>query len=104
MVEGGNIVDHHSCDYFPERWFDLVVVLQADNSVLYDRLQQRGYSQRKVEENLECEIMMVVLEEAHESYKSDIIVALRSDTPEDMEKNAELLSSYIQQYRAKAGG
>ena len=30
---------------------------------------RRGYSEKKVEENLECEIMMVVLEEATESYK-----------------------------------
>lgn len=41
MEEGGNIVDHHSCDFFPERWFDHVVVLQTDNTVLYDRLTKR---------------------------------------------------------------
>jgi len=41
MVAGGSIVDHHSCDYFPERWFDLVVVLQTDNTVLYQRLEKR---------------------------------------------------------------
>ncbi|KAJ8554477.1 hypothetical protein K7X08_025155 [Anisodus acutangulus] len=35
---GGNIVDHHGCDFFPERWFDRVVVLQTDNTVLYDKL------------------------------------------------------------------
>ena len=41
MEEGGNIVDYHGCDFFPERWFDLVVVLQTDNTVLYDRLSKR---------------------------------------------------------------
>lgn len=41
MSQGGAVVDHHSCDFFPERWFDLVVVLQADNSILYDRLASR---------------------------------------------------------------
>lgn len=41
MGEGGCIVDHHTCDFFPERWFDLVVVLQTDNSVLYSRLEKR---------------------------------------------------------------
>lgn len=41
MEEGGNIVDYHGCDFFPERWFDCVVVLQTDNSVLYDRLASR---------------------------------------------------------------
>lgn len=38
MSAGGNIVDFHSCDFFPERWFDLVIVLRVDNTVLFDRL------------------------------------------------------------------
>jgi adenylate kinase len=42
------IVDFHTCDFFPERWFDLVVVLRTDNSILYPRLESRGYSQKKV--------------------------------------------------------
>jgi adenylate kinase len=37
MSRGGNIVDSHSIDYFPERWFDLVLVLRTDNTVLFDR-------------------------------------------------------------------
>ena len=42
MSEGGVILDTHSCiDYFPERWFDLVVVLRTDNSALYARLESR---------------------------------------------------------------
>ena len=41
MREGGNIVDYHGCDLFPERWFDLVVVLQTENGILYDRLANR---------------------------------------------------------------
>ena len=38
MEGGGNIVDYHGCDFFPQRWFDRVVVLQTDNSALHDRL------------------------------------------------------------------
>lgn len=41
MEEGGIIVDYHGCDFFPERWFDRVVVLQTENSILYDRLSKR---------------------------------------------------------------
>lgn len=37
----GNIVEYHGCDFFPERWFDAVVVLRTDNTILYDRLQKR---------------------------------------------------------------
>ncbi|KAH7863072.1 hypothetical protein Vadar_012961 [Vaccinium darrowii] len=82
MEEGGNIVDYHGCDFFPERWFDRVVVLQTENSVLYDRLSKRGYSGVKLTNNIQCEIFQVLLEEAKDSYPEDIVVALRSDTIE----------------------
>uniref|UniRef100_A0A383WEZ7 Adenylate kinase isoenzyme 6 homolog n=1 Tax=Tetradesmus obliquus TaxID=3088 RepID=A0A383WEZ7_TETOB len=71
VAAGGCLVDYHSCDFFPERWFDLVVVLQTDNTVLYERLERRGYPQAKITENVECEIMMVLLQEAHDSYDQD---------------------------------
>ena len=41
MGQGGKIVDYHSCDFFPERWFDIVFVLRTDNTFLYDRLANR---------------------------------------------------------------
>ena len=41
MQQKGVVVDYHGSDFFPERWFDLVVVLRADNTVLYDRLKAR---------------------------------------------------------------
>ena len=45
--EGGMIVDFHSCDFFPERFFDCVIVLQTDNSVLWERLEKRGYNEKE---------------------------------------------------------
>ena len=56
MDEGGNLVDYHSCDFFPERWFDLVVVLQCDNTELWKRLEKRGYGEEKIKENVQCEV------------------------------------------------
>ena len=41
MSAGGNIVDYHGCEFFPERWFDIVFVLRTDNTVLYERLENR---------------------------------------------------------------
>lgn len=46
-----------------------MVVLQVDNGVLYERLEKRNYPQAKITENVECEIMMVLLQEAHDSYE-----------------------------------
>ena len=38
---GGKIVDHHGCDFFPQRFFQLVVVLRAPTELLWDRLERR---------------------------------------------------------------
>ncbi|XP_050213682.1 adenylate kinase isoenzyme 6 homolog [Mercurialis annua] len=99
MEEGGNIVDYHGCDFFPERWFDYVVVLQTDNPILYDRLSKRGYSENKITNNIECEIFQILLEEAKESYKEDIVVALRSDSVEDISRNVATLTNWARSWQ-----
>ncbi|KAG3113412.1 hypothetical protein PI124_g7940 [Phytophthora idaei] len=101
MAEGGRVVDFHTCDFFPERWFDLVVVLRVDNTTLFDRLQKRGYSEKKVAENVECEIMEVVLQEARESYAPEIVQELPSRTVEDMESNIERVLTWAQHWMAQ---
>lgn len=65
---GGHIVDYHGSDFFPERWFDFVFVLRCNNTLLYDRLSTRGYSAKKIEGNIECEIFGSLVEEAKDSY------------------------------------
>ncbi|KAL1208598.1 Adenylate kinase isoenzyme 6 -like protein [Cardamine amara subsp. amara] len=99
MVGGGNIVDYHGCDFFPERWFDGVVVLQTENSILYDRLTRRGYSGTKLSNNLQCEMYQVLHEEAKESYQEAIVVALQSNTIEDINRNVALLTEKITSWR-----
>ena len=39
--EGGIILDWHTCEIFPERWADLVVVLRCDHTKLWERLEKR---------------------------------------------------------------
>ncbi|CAI5700477.1 hypothetical protein KXD40_007878 [Peronospora effusa] len=98
MAEGGKLVDFHTCDFFPERWFDLVVVLRVDNTTLFDRLQKRGYSDKKIAENVECEIMEVVLQEARESYAQEIVQELPCRTVEDMDSNIERVLMWVQHW------
>nr|ACJ83301.1 unknown [Medicago truncatula] len=98
MDEGGNIVDYHGCDFFPERWFDCVVVLQTDNTILYDRLSRRGYKESKLSNNVEREIFQVLLEEVKESYAEDKVVALKSDTIEDISRNVATLTDWIRNW------
>lgn len=95
MEEGGVIVDYHGCDFFPERWFDRVVVLQTDNSILYDRLSKRGYSGSKLSNNIECEIFQVLLEEAKESYPENIVVGMKSDSIDDITRNVADLTGWV---------
>ncbi|KAL2915934.1 factor activating pos9 [Polyrhizophydium stewartii] len=101
LAPGGVIVDHHGCDFFPERWFDLVVVLTCPNDVLYDRLEKRGYSEKKIQENVECEIMQVVLEEAHDSYDHSIVVTLQSSTVDEMEENVNRIEQWVDTFIAQ---
>ncbi|XP_073312429.1 adenylate kinase isoenzyme 6 homolog [Primulina huaijiensis] len=102
MEEGGNIVDHHGCDFFPERWFDRVVVLQTENSVLYDRLTKRGYTGQKLSNNIECEIFQILLEEAKESYSEGIVVALRSDSVDDIDRNLSTLTDWVRSWSSSS--
>jgi adenylate kinase len=55
----------------------------------------RGYSAKKIEENMECEIMQVVLEEAREGYDEKIIVELLSNDLDDMESNVLRIQQWI---------
>ena len=98
LANGGCIVDYHSCDFFPERWFELVLVLTTDTNILYDRLQDRGYNEKKINENMECEIMQIVLESAKESYAAEIVQQLLSNTVDDMESNVGRLESWVSQW------
>ena len=95
MAEGGNVVDFHSCEIFPERWFELDLVLHADTSILYDRLDARKYPKKKLDENMEAEIMQVVAEAARESYPEEIVHELSSNSIEELESNVERATIWL---------
>lgn len=96
--KGGLVIDWHCCEIFPERWIDLVVVVRCNNTVLYNRLEQRGYAESKIRENVECEIMQVLLEEARESYDNNIVVELSSETIEDLHGNVDRIVEWIENW------
>ncbi|XP_037657050.1 adenylate kinase isoenzyme 6 [Choloepus didactylus] len=98
MKEGGVIVDYHGCDFFPERWFHIVFVLRTDNSVLYKRLETRGYSEKKLQDNIQCEIFQVLYEEAMASYREEIVHQLPSNNPEELENNINQILKWIEQW------
>ncbi|KAL0951006.1 hypothetical protein HGRIS_007748 [Hohenbuehelia grisea] len=98
--EGGVILDWHTCEVFPERWADLVVVLRCDHTQLWERLEKRAYPLKKIQENNQAEIMQVVLDEARSSYPAEIIVELKSESMEDLESNVARIIQWIQAWKA----
>ncbi len=59
----------------------------------------RGYSGKKLEENIQCEIFQTILEEARESYKDEVVHELPSNTPEHMENNLDRIAQWIEQWK-----
>lgn len=100
LEEGGNVIDWHVCEIFPERLIDLVVVLRVDSELLYDRLKARNYPEKKLQENLDSEIMQVILEEARESYNEQIVIELRSDDADEIEQNVERIAQWVKNWKA----
>ncbi|KAF9499793.1 P-loop containing nucleoside triphosphate hydrolase protein [Pleurotus eryngii] len=96
---GGLILDWHTCELFPERWADLVIVLRCDHTQLWERLEKRGYPVKKIKENNEAEIMEVILEEARQSYPAEIVIELKSETMEDIESNVSRIVDWIKAWQ-----
>lgn len=62
-----------------------------------------GYNQRKLQENIECEIMQVVLENARESYAQEIVVELPSNNVDDMESNVDRVKQWLEAWKQQHG-
>ncbi|XP_031832573.1 adenylate kinase isoenzyme 6 [Nomia melanderi] len=99
MCEGGKIIDYHGADFFPERWFDIVFVLRTDNTILYDRLKDRGYTGKKLEDNIDCEIFQTILEEAKSAYREEIVHELMSNNVNQVTSNVDRICQWIEQWK-----
>jgi|SRR3989344_6063370 len=60
------IIDGHLSHYLPKKYVDLCCVCKTDLKKLKKRLERRKYNKLKIQENLECEIFDVCLNEARE--------------------------------------
>ncbi|EMC96882.1 hypothetical protein BAUCODRAFT_121431 [Baudoinia panamericana UAMH 10762] len=103
LEEGGQIIDWHACDLFPPSLIDLVCVIRCDNKVLYDRLKKRGYGEKKLQENLDCEIMEVLVQEAREAYDEGMVVELRSEKTGDVDANVDRIEEWVQNWKKDHG-
>ncbi|KAF2404476.1 P-loop containing nucleoside triphosphate hydrolase protein [Trichodelitschia bisporula] len=99
VPEGGYILDWHACDLFPKSWIDLVVVIRCDSDILYDRLAARKYNKKKLEENMDAEIMQVLLEEARGAYDEQQIVEIQSNKLEDLDENVGRMEAWVRLWK-----
>lgn len=53
---------------------------------------------------MDSEIMQVLLDEARESYKEEIVVELRSDSADDVEGNLERVEQWVENWRKDRAG
>lgn len=89
------IIETHTPSVLPRRLVDRCVVLRCDTSTIYDRLTERGYSDEKRRENVECEIMQVVLEEAVETVGQKKVKEFDNNDKKDLHKNLKRIKKLL---------
>lgn len=101
LAAGGQIIDYHASEFFPQSKIDLVLVLRAKTETLFDRLKARGYAQNKIDEDMDAEIMEVALQEAREAYDEEIVIELMSDDVDEIEGNVERVKKWVEAWKEK---
>jgi adenylate kinase len=59
----------------------------------------RGYSQTKLEENMDAEIFGLLLEEAREAYDEEIVIELTSENNEDIQSNCARIEAWVEAWK-----
>ena len=63
-------------------------------------ISYRGYTGKKLEDNVQCEIFQTILEEAVSSYLPSIVFELQSNTPDDLESNLGTIEEMVKRWRS----
>jgi adenylate kinase len=71
---GDLVIDSIFSHYLPKKYVDLCIITTCDIKILRDRLKKRGYSSKKVDENVEVEIFDSFIIEAKERKHNLLIV------------------------------
>lgn len=64
----------------------------------------RGYSEVKLQENLDTEIMEVLLQEARDSYDEEIVIELTSNDTDEMDGNVDRIEAWVKQWKKNNPG
>lgn len=84
--ESFDVIEGHLAHHVP---VDICVVLRTRPDELRERLEQRDYSDEKIEENVQSEILDVVLSEAVEQQETVVEVDTTDRRPEEVFKEVK---------------
>ncbi|XP_063701111.1 adenylate kinase isoenzyme 6-like [Culicoides brevitarsis] len=98
MRTGGNLVEYHNIEFFPERWFSLVLVVRCDTNILFKRLEHKGYNSNKIKQYVEMEIFQMALEEAKTAFKRVPVHQVRGETEDDVEKCVAIVKDFLKNW------
>ena len=87
------IIESHTINVIPRKLVDLVILLKTSTNIHFDRLVSRGYSNEKIQENIDCEIMQVVHEDVVNRFPNTPITVFESHTHEDALKVVKFVCS-----------
>ena len=76
-------------------------VIRCNNTLLYDRLKARNYSEPKITANIECEIFNTIGEEAVEWFGPEAVHQLTNETDEQLTTNCQTILDWIKKFDNK---
>ena len=91
------IIDSHFAEMFD---VDIVFVLRCEPKILYKRLKERGYSQEKIIENVEAEILDYCLISALENHDLEKVFEIYENAEEEI---LELVKNPVRERSAACG-
>ncbi len=85
----GYVLDSHLSHFLPKKYVKLCIITKCDLKTLQKRLTFRGYSAKKVRENMDSEIFDTSLVEAHDEGHKVVVV----DTSKSVQKQLKTLQN-----------
>ena len=89
------ILEFHSLDFLRKKFLDKVFVLRTDTGILWQRLESRKYTEKKIKENVEAEIFMECFNDCQDKFGPESVECLDSNTEADMKKNMATIAAFI---------
>lgn len=92
------LVVGHYVEFPALRTASLVFVLRCNPTILRKRLQERGYFQVKINENIDAEIMQVCLEEVRAFFRDATVLEFDTTTKSMQEIAREIYTQIISKF------